>query len=382
MVDFGNEKYWRTYTNDIPTGGSFAHDDSVHPLSEIVTPFSNFSQMASTSFANDTVTWQINYNFPVNSGSITLPAYTTNISFWSDSAATLLRTNDTHRYEVEGAYIEEIIVQQPEYYFDWSSLAGSSIAGQGFPYETTLPNYYTDLNDPRSVVFNITNAVINEATAVNAFDQALALQTFLQNGNATTEFKLNFDGSGLANDEDLAQFILEDANQGTCAEFATTFVTMARIIGLPARLVSGFKGGDWTGNGYAVGAQHLRTWGEVRLQQSSSSGGLDFGWVPFDPCPDAAELDVQNVVYSPDNFDRDLSAGTIAITGNLLFLDNQTAIEQHNIRAFLVPLVDAFNGVPGLNSPERLIEFNLQTRMDSSTYEEFLSKLLNRDSVL
>ncbi|DAC70887.1 MAG TPA: hypothetical protein D7I16_01915, partial [Candidatus Poseidoniales archaeon] len=100
-------------------------------------------------------------------------------------------------------------------------------------------------------------------------------------------------------------------------------------------------------------------WGEVRLQQSSSSGGLDFGWVPFDPCPDAAELDVQNVVYSPDNFDRDLSAGSIAISGNLLFLDNQTAIEQHNIRAFLVPLVDAFNGVSGLNSPERLIEFNV-----------------------
>ena len=42
-----------------------------------------------------------------------------------------------------------------------------------------------------------------------------------------------------------------------------------------------------------------------------------------------------------------------------MFLDNQTAIEQHNIRAFLVPLVDAFNGVSGLNSPERLIEFNV-----------------------
>ena len=359
VVDFGIEKYWRTYTNDIPTGSSFAHDDSVHPLIEVTTPFSNFSQMASTSFANDTVIWQINYNFPVDGGAITLPAYTTNISFWADSAASLSRTNDTHRYEVEGGSIEEIIVQQPEYFFDWSTLASSSIPGQGFPYETALPSYYSDLNDPRSIVFNITNAVINEATAVNAYDQAFALQTFLQNGNATTEFKLNFDGSGLANDGDLAQFMLEDANEGTCAEFATTFVTMARVVGLPARLVSGFKGGDWTGNGYAVGAQHLRTWGEVRLQQSSSSGGLDFGWVPFDPCPEAAELDVQNVVYSPDNFDRDLSAGSISISGNLLYLENQTAIEQQSIRAFLVPLVDAFNGVSGLNSAERLIEFNV-----------------------
>ena len=153
---------------------------------------------------------------------------------------------------------------------------------------------------------------------MNAYDQALALQTFLRDGNATTEFKLNFDGSGLVDGEDLTQFMLEVANEGTCAEFATTFVTMARVIGLPARLVSGFKGGDWTGNGYAIGAQHLRTWAEVRLQQSSAAGGLDFGWVPFDPCPDAAELDVSNVLYSPNDFDRDGSAGNISISGNLL----------------------------------------------------------------
>ena len=110
------------------------------------------------------------------------------------------------------------------------------------------------------------------------------------------------------------------------------FVTMARVIGLPARLVSGFKGGDWNGNGYAVGAQHLRTWAEVRIQQSSSAGGLDFGWVPFDPCPDPAELDIRNVTYSPVNFDRDGSDGDITITGDIGFLENQTAIEELLVR--------------------------------------------------
>ena len=109
--------------------------------------------------------------------------------------------------------------------------------------------------------------------------------------------------------------------------------------------MSGFKGGDWTGNGYAVGAQHLRTWAEVRIQQTSSAGGLDFGWVPFDPCPDAAELDLRNVLYSPTNVDRDGSDGNITISGNLVFLENQTAIEQHIVRAYLVPLVPAFDGV-------------------------------------
>ena len=359
VVDLDIEKYWRKYTNDIPTGNSYTHDNAVHPLEEVIPPFTNLTHMASTSFANDTITWQLTYNFPVGEGALTLPASTTNVSFWADSAVILSRTNDTHRYEVEGGFVEEIVVQQPEYYFDWNTLAGTSIAGQGFPYETELPAYYTDLTDPRSIVFNITNGVVNDASAVNAYDRALALQTFLRDGNASTEFKLNFDGSGLVDGEDLAQFMLEVANEGTCAEFATTYVTMARLIGIPARLVSGFKGGDWTGNGYAVGAQHLRTWAEVRLQQSSSSGGLDFGWVPFDPCPDAAELDLRNVQYSPTNLDRDGSDGNVTISGNLLFLENQTAIEQHIVRAYLVPLVAAFDGVPGLNTPERLLEVNI-----------------------
>ena len=168
--------------------------------------------------------------------------------------------------------------------------------------------------------------------------------------------------------------MLEVANEGTCAEFATTYVTMARVIGLPARLVSGFKGGDWTGNGYAIGAQHLRTWAEVRLQQSSSAGGLDFGWVPFDPCPDAAELDIRTFSIRQHNFDRDGSAGNISISGNLLFLDNQTAIEQHIVRAYLVPLVEAFDGVSGLNTPERLIEVNITDSNGFFTSKALLSK--------
>ena len=208
VVDLDIEKYWRKYTNDIPTGNSYTHDNAVHPSAEVVPPFTNLTHMASTSFANDTITWQVTYNFPVGEGALALPASTTNVSFWADSAVVLSRTNDTHRYEVDGGFVEEIVVQQPEYYFDWSTLASTSIAGQGFPYETALPDYYTDLTDSRSIVYNITSAVINDASAVNAYDQALAIQTFLRDGNATTEFKLNFDGSGLVDGEDLTQYML------------------------------------------------------------------------------------------------------------------------------------------------------------------------------
>ena len=67
--------------------------------------------MASTSFANTTIVWQIKYNTPVDESTVTLPAAITNISFWSDSSAALYRTNDTHRYDVE-EFCDETIVQQ------------------------------------------------------------------------------------------------------------------------------------------------------------------------------------------------------------------------------------------------------------------------------
>ena len=107
VVDLNIEKYWRKYTNDIPTGNSYTHDNAVHPGEEVVPPFTNLTHMASTSFANDTITWQISYNFPVGEGALTLPASTTNVSFWADSAVILTRTNDTHRYELKAVLLKK-----------------------------------------------------------------------------------------------------------------------------------------------------------------------------------------------------------------------------------------------------------------------------------
>ena len=57
--------------------------------------------------------------------------------------------------------------------------------------------------------------------------------------------------------------------------------TMARLAGLPARFVSGYTGGSWTGNGYEVYGSDTAQWGEVRLEMTAGSGGDDLGWIPF-----------------------------------------------------------------------------------------------------
>ena len=56
---------------------------------------------------------------------------------------------------------------------------------------------------------------------------------------------------------------------------------MARLAGLPARQVTGYIGGTWTGDGYAVYSTDAATWSEVRLQQNSANGNTDLGWIPL-----------------------------------------------------------------------------------------------------
>ena len=84
-----------------------------------------------------------------------------------------------------------------------------------------LPSEFTDMSPPYSEVFNITNAVIAASGAVSAYDKAIALQDFLLNGNASTEYLRNYDGSALPFGEDLSYHLIVAAKEGRCTEFST-----------------------------------------------------------------------------------------------------------------------------------------------------------------
>ena len=120
---------------------------------------------------------------------------------------------------------------------------------------------------------------------------------------------------------------------------------MARLAGLPARFVTGYKGGTWTGNGYAVFGTDLAQWGEVRLEMSPSSGGDDLGWIPFDACPEPEEIEIANLSWSPTTYDRD-GQTEVVVSGTLQYLDNSTAIPDITLRGYVVGVEDVDN-VPG-----------------------------------
>ena len=227
-----------------------------------------------------------------------------------------------------------------------ANLAPNTVAGTNSEYEKILPEELSNLSLPESFVLNLTNEVVSNAGATDAYSTADAIATFLREGNATYDFKRNYNGSGVAAEADLTYEFLNLLREGTCSEFTTVFVTMARLAGLPARFVSGYSGGSWTGNGYAVYSADLSQWGEVRLEMSAGSGGDDLGWIPFEACPDPEEIEVVNLNWSPTTFDRD-GLTEVTVTGTLQYVENSTAIPDIDLFGYVVSVPDVVN-VPGL----------------------------------
>ncbi|MGB0236493.1 MAG: hypothetical protein ACPF93_05305, partial [Poseidonia sp.] len=67
-----------------------------------------------------------------------------NVSFYFEPTANLSRTNDTHILNLVDGSIDQVVYQQPEYYFDWATLASTTVPGQGFPYELLVDPQFTD----------------------------------------------------------------------------------------------------------------------------------------------------------------------------------------------------------------------------------------------
>jgi transglutaminase-like putative cysteine protease len=82
---------------------------------------------------------------------------------------------------------------------------------------------------------------------------------------------------------------LVNRKEGHCGYFASALTLLLRSIGLPARMVGGFKGGDWNDIAHvlSVRQKHAHSWVEVYV---SRGPGMDPEWITLDPTP-ATERD-------------------------------------------------------------------------------------------
>lgn len=169
-----------------------------------------------------------------------------------------------------------------------------SVPGESYPlhvrHRTAVRSQELFLQLPKS--FNpriraLAERVTRKATTV--FSKAKALESFLSTQYSYSLSRKDFTGPPLDN------FLFEQ-KVGHCEFFATAFVIMLRSIGIHARQVSGFMGGDWNAYGkyYAVRQSHAHAWAEVFLPRK--------GWTRFDPSPRSAPSNFQGLLSSVEAY--------------------------------------------------------------------------------
>ena len=102
--------------------------------------------------------------------------------------------------------------------------------------------------------------------------KAKAIEVYLR-GNYTYAFA-GPDSAGAPVGRDPVDWFLFDQRQGTCGQFSSAFVILARAAGIPARVVSGWvvsPQDDWQ----TIHADQAHQWAEVAFKE--------LGWVTFEP---------------------------------------------------------------------------------------------------
>ncbi len=110
----------------------------------------------------------------------------------------------------------------------------------------------------------------------NNFDKVSAIDDFLH-----TEFDYTLELPRSAEEATLDYFLFE-RGEGHCEYFSTAMVVLVRSLGIHAREVNGFLGGQWNqfGQYLAVTQNEAHSWVEVWFP--------GYGWVQFDPTPGGA----------------------------------------------------------------------------------------------
>ncbi len=114
------------------------------------------------------------------------------------------------------------------------------------------------------------------AGSANAGEKAMALRNFLRS-NAFTYSTAVTPGTTL---QTLDDFLL-GSRLGYCEQYAGGMAVMARIVGIPSRVVIGFLPGKKVAQHWEISTRNMHAWTELYF-------GEDIGWVLMDATPPAA----------------------------------------------------------------------------------------------
>ncbi len=121
-------------------------------------------------------------------------------------------------------------------------------------------------------VWALTRSII--AGARTDYDRAVFIERYL-----LENFDYDLRVSPLSRSGDVVESFLFDRRAGYCAQFATAMAVMARSVGLPARVVTGYLPGQYNSltGVHTVRLSDAHAWVEIKFRR--------LGWAPFDPTP-------------------------------------------------------------------------------------------------
>jgi transglutaminase-like putative cysteine protease len=147
--------------------------------------------------------------------------------------------------------------------------------------------------------------------------------------------------------------------QGFCEHYASAFVFLMRAAGVPARVVTGYLGGEYNeiGNYYIVRQSDAHAWAEVWLAEQ--------GWVRVDPTG----------AIAPDRVERGLSSA-LSDNAALPFMARNPPQWMRNLRLNLDTLANQWNQwVLGYDS-ETQFAFLTRLGMESITWQKIAMNML------
>ena len=133
---------------------------------------------------------------------------------------------------------------------------------------------------------SIAGPVVAAISPENVVERARALENHLREGAFTYTLRMNVVDPNLDPVEDF----LVNRKEGHCEFFASALTLLLRSVGIPARMVNGFKGGDWNelAEIVSVRQKHAHSWVEAYVGDQNVPGPESErhpNWLVLDPTP-------------------------------------------------------------------------------------------------
>ena len=136
------------------------------------------------------------------------------------------------------------------------------------------------------------------------YAKAKALEQYLST-QLTYGFANGVSPAGPSAGHDPVDWFLFDTRRGTCGQFSSAFVVLARSVGIPARVVGGWMVAETPGR-QTVYTDQAHQWAEIALE--------GIGWVPFEP---TAAGGAPSRVSGEDTRDTDRTSGPVDTVTNI-----------------------------------------------------------------